>query len=265
MPRLLRALRHLGRIPELGRCARRLHPPVRAARAYLGLGARYPLELRTRGGARFTVSGFHDLATAWVVFCRGEYAVDPGARCIVDVGANYGAFTLMAAEAAPRARIVAVEPFPAEFARLQGNVAENWLGSRVACRNVAVAATSGERRMDADPGAPAQSRALLAEGADAAGIPVPAWTVREVLRDALVYAGTRRIDLVKMDVEGGEHELIPSLTADVLAPVDAWQMEYHPNAPSGPLFAALEAAGLRLVRDLRFHPDSGVAWFRRGG
>lgn len=264
MPRLLRALRHLGRIPELGRCARRLHPALPAARAYLGLGGRYPLELRTRGGARFVVDGFHDLTTAWVVFCRGEYAVDPAARCIVDVGANYGAFTLMAAEAAPHARIVAVEPFPAEYARLVRNVAANGLAERVACRNAAVASAAGERRMDADPDAPAQSRALLADGADAPGIPVAAWTVGDVLRDALAHAGSDRIDLVKMDVEGGEHELIPSLTPDVLAPVDVWQMEYHPNAPCQPLFAALEAAGLRLVRDLRYHPDSGVAWFRRG-
>lgn len=263
-PRWMKAAAHLSRLPELARCAVRLRPPVRAARAYLGLGARYPFELATRRGTRFTVGGFHDLATAWVIFCRGEYAVDPGARCIVDLGANFGAFTLLAAETAPGARIAAVEPFPAEFARLQANVAANGFGDRVRCLRVAVAAEAGERRMEVGD-APAQSRGLLPpDAAPASSVAVAAQPLADILRRAMEDAGTARIDLVKMDVEGAEHELIPQLTADVLAPVDAWQMEYHPNAPSAPLFAALERAGLRLVRDLRFHPDSGVAWFRRG-
>jgi FkbM family methyltransferase len=262
-PRWLKAARHLRRLPEIGRCAVRLRPAGRAVRAYLGLGARYPIELRTRRGTGFRVESFHDLATAWVVFCRGEYAVEGDARCIVDLGANYGAFTLLAAERAPGARIVAVEPFPAEFARLRANVAANGLAGRVHCRQVAVAAAAGERRMETG-GGPAQSRGLLAPGAaPPASLVVAAEPLGEVLRGALAAAGTARIDLVKMDVEGAEHELVDSLTYDVLAPVDAWQMEYHPNGPAAPLFAALERAGLRLVRDLRFHPDSGVAWFRR--
>jgi FkbM family methyltransferase len=262
-PRWMQAAAHLGRLPELARCAVRLRPPVRAARAYLGLGARYPFELATRRGTRFRVDGFHDLATAWVIFCRGEYAVDPRARCIVDIGANFGAFTLLAAEAAPEARIVAVEPFPAEFARLQANVAANGLAGRVRCLRVAVAAEAGERRMETG-GAPAQSRGLLPpDAAPEASVAVFAEPLGDILRRAMEDAESARIDLVKMDVEGAEHELIPHLTAETLARVDAWQMEYHPNGPSAPLFAALERAGLRLVRDLRFHPDSGVAWFRR--
>ncbi|HYJ78304.1 MAG TPA: FkbM family methyltransferase, partial [Longimicrobiaceae bacterium] len=161
-PRWLAAALHPGRLPEVWRCARRLRGWPRLLRAYLRLGAvRYPLEVRARGGFRFEVRDFHDLVTAWVVFCRDEYAVDPASRCVVDVGANYGAFTLWAAAAAPAARIVSVEPQPREHARLQANLAANHLDGRVACWLAAVAREGGERWMSDAPLEHAPSRALL--------------------------------------------------------------------------------------------------------
>jgi hypothetical protein len=68
-----------------------------------------------------------------------------------------------------------------------------------------------------------------------------------------------------MDIEGAEHAVIPDLPPDSFQGIRAWQMEYHWTQPKGPLFAALERAGLRCVEDQIRAEDQGVARFERAG
>jgi len=265
LPRWTRALRPR-RLAELSRALQRFENHGALARAYLRpSSATFPLELRTRTGWTLTLRDWHDAATAWVVFCREEYRVPLRARCIVDIGANFGAFSLYAASRAPWARVVSLEPHPDEFPRLVQHVAANGLGQRVHALQLAVASEAGTRWMDADPAHPAPSRGLHPPGEDAPArsVAVRAATLPELLDRARLIAGAERIGLVKMDVEGAEHEILPDLPSGALFDVDAWVMEYHPNGPRAALFAALEREGLRLERDVQAHPDSGVAHFRR--
>lgn len=264
-PRWIRAL-HPRRLGELMRALRRFENHGELVRAYLRPAqAAFPLRLRMRTGGEATLRHAHDAATAWVVFCREEYHVPLRARCIVDIGANWGAFSLYAAARAPWSRIVALEPHPEEFPRLAEHIEANGLGQRVTALRLAVAADAGTRWMDADPAHPGPSRGMhpASEERPPASVPVRAVTLLEALDRARAITGADRISLVKMDVEGAEHELLPQLTPESLSDVDAWVMEYHPNGPKAPLFAALERAGLRLEHDVEAHPDSGVAHFRR--
>jgi FkbM family methyltransferase len=267
LPRWIRAI-HPRRLGELSRALQRFENYGAFARAYLRPGpATFPLELVTRRGWRIILRDWHDAATAWVVFCREEYQVPLRARCIVDIGANFGAFSLFAAMRAPWAQVVSLEPHPHEHPRLRDHVLSNGLGQRVHTLQLAVAAEAGARWMDADPAHPGPPRGLhpAADGGrPAESVPVRAVTLMEALDRARTAAGADRIALVKMDIEGAEHEILPHLPPETLFDVDAWVMEYHPNGPKAPLFAALERAGLRLVRDVEAHPDSGVAHFRRG-
>jgi FkbM family methyltransferase len=231
--------------------------------AYLGLTARYPLDVETRRGTRFRIDSLHDVVTTWIIFCREEYRVEARSRCILDLGANFGAFTLLAAERAPAAKILAIEPYDDEFERLSRHVATNRLEGRVRCVQVAVA-SDDETRYLSDTASPSQSRAVLTRALAPSGSPVvAARTLGRLLDEAMAHAGTTVVDLVKMDIEGGEHELVTMLTPELLAPVTAWQMEYHPNGPSASIFGALERAGLHLVRRVGSHHDSGIAWFHR--
>lgn len=267
LPRWIRAL-HPGRLAELSRALQRFENYGDLARAYLRPGsAAFPLELALRRGWRITLRDGHDAATAWVVFCRQEYDVPLRARCIVDIGANFGAFSMYAAGRAPWARIVSLEPHPHEFPRLRDHVAANGLGDRITPMQLAVAADAGHRWMDADPAHPGPSRGMhppMEDERPAESVPVRAVTLMEALDRARAVTRADRIALVKMDIEGAEHEILPDLPPDTLYDVDAWVMEYHPNGPKAPLFAALQRAGLRLVRDVEAHPNSGVAHFRRG-
>ncbi|MGE0710929.1 MAG: FkbM family methyltransferase [Planctomycetota bacterium] len=256
LTRLRSALRHLDRAPELAACrAQTRQWPVLAA-AYLGIAQpSYPYLLRLRDGRSLELAEPGDLVTAWVILFRGEYRVPPGAKMILDVGANIGAFTLFAAAAAPEARIHALEPFPSTFRHLELTVARNALVTRVRCHRLALAAAPGERRMS--PGdLPSHKRALVGNGR---GEAVEALT----LGGFLEREGIEVVDLLKLDVEGEEHALLLDTPDEVLERVRAVAMEYHPAAPKEPLFDKLAAAGLRLDDDRPIGPACGIAhWVR---
>jgi FkbM family methyltransferase len=266
LPRWAQAAAHPRRATEVVRALARFRNGATLVRAYLRLAEpAYPFTLRARAGTTVRIDSWHDAVTAWIVFCREEYAVPVDAQCIVDLGANWGAFALYAAARAPAARIFCIEPSPDEHPRLLRNLAANGLDGRVTAWPLAVAGEPGTRWLDADPAHPGPSRGIHpADGtAPPASVQVQAVTLAEVLERARAAAGVARIDLVKMDIEGAEHEILHHLPPEVLAAVDAWQMEYHPNGPRAALFRTLQRAGLRLVRDEESTPDSGVAHFRR--
>jgi hypothetical protein len=62
-------------------------------------------------------------------------------RCIVDVGANIGSHSLAWSRLAP---VVALEPAPGTFARLEANVAANGLQDRIRTLRTAAGETVGD-------------------------------------------------------------------------------------------------------------------------
>lgn len=200
----------------------------------------------------------HDVATAWMIFCRCEYAVLPEDEVVVDVGANIGLFSLHAAIRAPGARIVALEPFPATRDRMTDTIVRNHLASRVKMLPYALAGATETRRMD-DADGPSQSRGMLNTSAET-GVEVHATTLARVLESEHIDA----VDLLKIDIEGGEHEAIAATPPDVLRRARRIALEYHPNGSKRELFARLEAAGFRVTHDREDVLNSGVAELRRG-
>jgi FkbM family methyltransferase len=226
--------------------------------AYLGLmRPSYPSEFRLRAGDVLTLDDMHDLITAWIIYCRREYTVVPQDAVIVDAGANIGAFTAYAARKAPRAKILAIEPFPSTRSKLEKTIARNRLASRVAIRDYALASSDSSRAMD-DADAPSQSRGMLPPGA-ARGIVVNAVSLATLLE----REGLREVDLFKMDIEGGEHEVIAGTTPETLRKMRRISLEYHPNGRKTELFGRIFDAGFEMLRDLPVAPDSGVAEFSR--
>ena len=117
----------------------------------------------------------------------------------VDIGANVGIYSLLAAKTGARA--LAIEPQPVVFARLAFNIAAAGLGDRVAAVEGAVADRDGELEIVID------TRNLGHSGADTTGetrITVPC---RPLL--ALMDAhGIARADVMKIDVEGAEDVIL---------------------------------------------------------
>ena len=246
------------RIPEVVRSIRDSPQWLTLLLGYLHVRApTYPFEFRTRANDRLLLNTNHDLVTVWIIFFRNEYRVHPEDRIILDVGANIGTFSLFAARHAPKARIVAFEPFPATFEQLRCNIERNSLGARVETHPMAMTGEGGVRHMDVTAGS-SQSRGMLQTGATT-GLEVRTTTLARFLAESRLDD----IDLMKMDIEGSEHEVISSTAPEILRHIRRIALEYHPNQPKRPLLDYIQAAGYRLTADVLMGADSGVASFER--
>jgi FkbM family methyltransferase len=144
-----------------------------------------------------------------------QHHVPPGGM-VVDAGANWGYFTLIAAAACgPSGTVVAVEPDPRQFDALVRNVARNGF-THVDTVRTAAAAEAGRATLvgyDDRQSNRGVSRVAAPHEADAPGrrFDVPATTI-----DVLTAAAAA-VDLVKIDVEGAEDLVLQGMEAGLSA------------------------------------------------
>ncbi|MEY2481425.1 MAG: hypothetical protein QOI04_2352 [Verrucomicrobiota bacterium] len=116
---------------------------------------------------------------------------------LVDVGANYGYFTLLWLAGAARNRTLIFEASPANHAALSANIARNHCDGRVKIQKVAVGRESGTARFSlGEPGQTGWGGIATAEGA--AETVVPMTSLDETI------AGDAIVDVLKIDVEGAD-------------------------------------------------------------
>jgi FkbM family methyltransferase len=254
---------HLNRAPEIVRCA--LHTP-----AWLALTARYtglnptgfPFVARFRNGSTFEFNDLADLATWWQIFYRKVYPVEPTDRLIIDAGANIGAFTLYALTQASQAEVIAVEPFPATFARLRAAIERSPLRARVELVNAALGARRHAVAMQSGSMA-SQFRRVLPDASPEAGTAVECCTLPEIIARA-----TREIDLLKMDIEGSEYDSLLTSPPETLRRIRRIVMEFHPVDRPGPpqpegLLRYLKEAGFDATEVQDHGAGYGMAYLRR--
>ncbi|MFN7922000.1 MAG: FkbM family methyltransferase [Bryobacteraceae bacterium] len=131
-----------------------------------------------------------------------EAILAPG-MTFVDIGANWGYFTLLACQlTGPEGRVISFEPDPRLFARLAANLARNGLRQATALP-VAAAAEEGTLTLSGfEEQGDNYGLSRIVEGA-AAG--ANSFRVRaRPVDSALDDAGVGSVDLVKMDIEGAE-------------------------------------------------------------
>ena len=145
---------------------------------------------------------------------------------VIDVGGNIGGFTIVAAQmVGPRGRVIAVEPEPGAFDQLVANVRRNGLGN-VTARRAAVGAREGEVVMRC------LSRSLYtmafsdgdAPPADKPDIRVPVLPLEKLMDDE----GLERCHFLKIDVEGGEYDILDGLSKEGARRIDRIAVEFHP-------------------------------------
>ena len=146
-----------------------------------------------------------------------------GAPVVVDVGANVGYFSLAADLCFPRARIIAFEPIPQNFALLQVNTGE-LSPERFTAVHGAVAGQDGELVLRYDSGASITTSASIFENPfGAEEIRVPAVSLPGLMKQF----GLSRIDLLKLDCEGAEYEILYNTPAELFNQIGAIAMETH--------------------------------------
>jgi FkbM family methyltransferase len=165
--------------------------------------------LRLRDGGdvlELCVGDFSDLHVVRETFGSEVYDLPPGfePRTILDLGANIGASVLWFHRRFPDAEIHAVEPDRRSLEKLRRN-AGGLPG--VTVHHAAVAGEDSERTFyEAQRGWESSFVASAARSGQAAT--VTALSLPALMRE---YVGRERVDLLKLDVEGAEWEILPSV------------------------------------------------------
>ncbi len=192
--------------------------------------------------------GINVLRVVTPVFHKRVYT-PPGSELapddwVVDVGANIGAFAVFAAQRT-RGRVLAIEPHPENARALRENLRANGV-ERCAVAECAVAEKTGTLPLFL--GASGTTHRLFASGKDAGSgdsIDVRAATLPELLAEHAF----ERLDFLKLDCEGAEGLILPSLPAELLARIRRVSLEFHDDtSPLGhdALGALLQRAGFAV-------------------
>jgi FkbM family methyltransferase len=200
-----------------------------------------------------------------------DLVLRPGA-VIVDIGANIGMFTLALSRAVPDCRLLALEPDPDAYAALLTNTAA--IASPVTCRPWAVGITSGRATMTVYPSASSRS-GLFADPAtdrdairaaveaavddtvgaevvenlaadrvrDPARIPVEVRSLPEVLG----VLGNGRVDLLKLDIGGGELAALRQLRRPDWDAIRQFVVAVRVGSDPGAVLDLLDAKGFDVT------------------
>jgi FkbM family methyltransferase len=187
--------------------------------------------------------GTTDLLVLEQVFLDGEYRVEPidpeSIEYIVDLGSNIGVTAMFWAQRYPDALMVLVEPDPDNFKLLQRNTAA--FQHRCILINAAVSDRSGVTsffRSDREYG-----HSILKTDDCVSEIQVKTLTVSDLLRES----GFPRVDLFKMDIEGGEQIVMPTIRTWPYAP-KYLIAELHPPYDFAAFTEHCRSVGLRATQ-----------------
>ncbi len=182
----------------------------------------FPVELKMKSGAILPLRTwqYHDYHTAYEVFVAEFYNTSLNdAKTVVDLGANVGYATLYFALRYKYAKLYSFEPHPKHFECLSHLIRLNKLESRVTLYNAA-ASTGNRLGVLSDQGT---CSTLVDVSKDCTCIQAE---VIDIFEWSKKIGG---IDILKMDIEGGEHAI---LRDPRFAQLDCRSivMEYHPTS-----------------------------------
>lgn len=206
----------------------------------------------------------HDTAVSRPLLLAGDY--EPHVTHVLlnllrenthflDIGANIGYFSLLAATRCPQGRVFAVEPDPQNFRLLSASVALNGLQERITAVQTAASDEDGVATLSdlgnaKNRGArfTAKTRAALEAQVHGAA---PTFTEVRMARLARLFAD-ECIDVVKMDVEGHEPPALRGAEGLLRACKPAILLEFSPGNIINIVGESPEAP-LNFLRDLGYH------------
>lgn len=144
---------------------------------------------------------------------------------VIDIGANFGAFTVLASRiVGPRGRVVAFEPDPRTFARLERNVKTNGC-SNVTCCNYAVSGADGEISFYRHEKSAYGSIVAAVDGRISSSSEIFTVPVRDIF--SILNELDGEIGLMKIDCEGAEYAIFDRLENKDVKRVNHITLEYH--------------------------------------
>ncbi|MFA6534582.1 MAG: FkbM family methyltransferase [Patescibacteria group bacterium] len=187
-----------------------------------------------------------------------ESVIKSAVSPIIDVGAHAGFFSLYARALNPLVKIYALEPEPKNLENLKINLTNNQVGD-VKIINGALGAESGERQLFISPDS--HNHSLIPQKGFKS-LKTKVWSLSDFCRAEKI----KRVALLKLDIEGGEYEILENLTAKDYAAVGAVILEYHllPGKSEKSLIDRLKQNGFGVQKfPSRFDRKLGIVWGAR--
>lgn len=209
---------------------------------------KYLLKLANAPNATALRTQAGDVTILYEIFWQQTYDLsqlrNSAFRTIVDVGANVGLAALFFLEKFPVARLICVEPEPANFQLLQHNLR----GTPAVALQAALSATDGTVKIDSSP------QAYNAKvSADTGTTEVTAVSMATLLKSQ----GLAWVDLLKIDIEDYEQQVFAG-TASWLAQVGVLLIEIHSTASQVAVRRAVQAQGFSWEQAAGKQPDTGL-------
>jgi FkbM family methyltransferase len=146
------------------------------------------------------------------------FRIDPTGT-VLDVGANVGLFTIIAAtKLVPRGQVIAIEPHPGVAAVLRQNLKTNGIHN---VRLIEAAATTQDGQAQLHMGSTSLGASTCSNGNGYGSLNVRTVDVRKIVET------THTIDLLKLDIEGDEWAILFDSGTDMWKKIRRIAMEYH--------------------------------------
>lgn len=165
----------------------------RDARLVFAPAVRMDLHEGDEGHGQMAFTGFYELKLSRFLRRLGK-----GGGLLVDVGANYGYFSLVWASQKPANRVVAYEASPRNQPALQANIAKNQFSGRIASKPLAAGNQFGKLAFQLGP------EDQTGWGGFACGGPDQKMVEVSVVRLDEDLSGERFIEVLKIDTEGAD-------------------------------------------------------------
>ncbi len=230
------------------RLLERLVPAMGERRARV-FGANINLDLSDHIQRWVYFGGYEPQETTWV-----RKWLRPG-MTVVDVGANVGYYTLLAASCVgPRGKVLAVEPSPYAYSRLRQVVSENRL-AQVDTLQAALGNGTGEGVLYLPPLGNHSPSMVACDRTDRVTVPL------RTLDDCLAEWHFDQLDLLKMDAEGFEPQVLAGARSAlkagkiraILCELNDWWLQ-KAGSSAEELFRNITTEGFSDVSGLqRFH------------
>ncbi len=185
-------------------------------------------EIILANGLRFIVGHYLDVWGIKEVIGDNDYRLTPDAKIktVLDIGANIGTFSVLAAITFPQAKIYCFEPSASTYALLKHNLKVNGVNSQVDATQVAV--FSEVKKLKLYNAGPSGIRSLFQ---------------------------LKEIDFLKVDCEGAEYEIFRSLTRPNWKKIKRLALEFHeliPGQDHRELLSILKKNGFKT--EAGYHP-----------
>jgi len=176
-----------------------------------------------KSGHRILLSSHpHDIVTFFVIFLRKDYGDIEKNDIVIDVGANIGIFSIFAALSGAK-KVYAFEPSKESFDVLCENIEINNLTDIIIPINRAVSSKDNEIIKFSISSSP-YNKITVCDAVDNDKY----HKIQTVTLGSFIISNSiDHVDLLKLDCEGAEFDILPSMDKDVLSMVRKIRMEFH--------------------------------------